>query len=117
MFLLDDEVLSIISDQTGMQYPQTSPHNDQTEFQLHVNLPTTPQMEKIEKVIKQWLYKYVTNAGRLASKLAMEIFFSEKILVDSLLTGDRGKLKILEQLTLGIYMRFNTLFPSRIIHS
>ena len=78
------------------------------QFQLHVNLPMTPQ---VEKIIKQWLYKDPTNAGRLASKLAMEIFFSEKILAESSLTGGRGKLKILEQLTFGIYTRFNTPFP------
>lgn len=44
-FLLDDKVLSAIS---GMQYPpQTPPENDQAQFQLHTDLPTTPQAKKL----------------------------------------------------------------------
>ena len=50
-FLLDDDVLSAISDQVGMQFPLQTPQYEQEQFQLNIDLPTTPQADKIEKII------------------------------------------------------------------
>ena len=59
------------------QYPPQTPlQNDQAQSQLHNDLPTTPQVEKMEKILKQWLYKLKAvrvKAGRLAARLAMEV--------------------------------------------
>ena len=96
-FLLDDDVLSAISDQVGMQFPLQTPQYEQEQFQLSIDLPTTPKADKIEKIIKQRLFRDPTKAGRLATRLAMEVFFDEKTLGESSLAGDRGKLNVLDE--------------------
>ena len=102
-FLLDDDVLTIISDQTGVYLTnrEATPELSQLPFSLQIDLPTTPQGEKIEKILKQRLFKEPSNAGRLAVRLASDIFFDEKTLGESSLTGDHGKLKVLDEQRIG----------------
>ena len=93
-FLMDDDVLSIISDQLGIPIAKTpEPDNN---FQLQISLPSTPENEKIEKILRQNLFKDPANAGRLAVRLAADVLFDEETLKASSISGDRGKLKILD---------------------
>ena len=90
---MDDDVLSIISDQLGIPIgiQEKTPEPDHT-FQLQISLPSTPQNEKIEKILRQNLFKDLANAGRLAAK----VLFDEETLKASSISGDHGKLKILD---------------------
>ena len=93
---MDDDILSIISDQLGMHVGSslTTPYHLNLRLTL---LPSTPQgQKKKKKKTRQKLVKDPANAGRLAVHLATEDFFNEEILVESSLTGDHGKLKILD---------------------
>lgn len=47
--------------------------------------------------MRQRLFKDASNAGRLAVQLATKMFFDEKTLGESSLTGEHGKLKILDE--------------------
>lgn len=78
-FLIDNDVLSIISDQLGILIgtQEKTPEPDHT-FQLQISLPSTPQGQKIEKILRQNLFKDPANAGRLAVHLAAEVFFDEE---------------------------------------
>ena len=92
-------MLSIISDQLGVRIGSDSARTPEPDpnpaFKIEINLPSTPQGEKIEKILKQKLFREPANAGRLAVRLAMEVFFSKAVLLESSLTGDHGKLKTL----------------------
>ena len=82
--------------QIGSDAARTPEPDHTLPFKLHIDLPTTPQGKKIEKILKQKLFKEPANAGRLAVRLAMEVFFNKELLKEGSLTGDHGKLKVLD---------------------
>lgn len=64
------------------------------DIQMH--LPTTPEGKKIEKILRNRSWQEPSKAGQLAAKLAQEVFFGDKVLAASSLTGDRGRLDVLD---------------------
>ena len=55
-----------------------------------MNLPSTPRGKKFE------LIEPTTTAGKLAVKLACQVFFTERGMAASSITGDRERLEVLD---------------------
>ena len=61
-----------------------------------MNLPSTPRGKKIERIVRDRAYHNHNNAGKLAVKLACQVFFTERVMAASFITGDRGRLEVLD---------------------
>ena len=91
-FLMDDEVLSVISEQTGMSFMENQPSTP-AAVSAPIQDPITPQGKKIER---NWIFREPANAGKLASQLAA-LLYGNNVLQRSSITGDRGRLNVLDQ--------------------
>ncbi len=79
------------------EQPQPGEQPSTPQNQNSFVAPGTPQGKKIEKILKNPLFKDSANAGRLAIALACNVFFGSDILARSSLGGSHGKYRTLEE--------------------
>ena len=78
-------------DQARMSYSSTLRRTTSpTNWRLEMNLPSTPQM------FRDRAYHNHNNAGKLAVKFACEVLFTERVMAASSITGDQGRLEVLD---------------------